>query len=285
MPTKTSITCPNQEGTHQISVTTWGEKTSAPPIICVHGLTRNSRDFDKLAAALAIDTQIICPDIVGRGKSDWVSNQSLYDYAQYAADMTHLINELQLGQVNWIGTSMGGLIGMMMAAMPQSPVKKLIINDVGPYLEAAALDRIANYVGHAPTFASLQEVESYFRHVHAPFAPMTDEDWRAMAEHGAKQSAEGVYHLAYDPKIGDALREGLTGEDVNLWSLWEMISCPTLVLRGEKSDLLSKATATQMTKTGPKADLIEIDHAGHAPSLMSHDQIELVKSWLANPVK
>ena len=175
---------------------------------------------------------------------------------------------------------MGGLIGMMLAAMPQSPIKCLIINDVGPYLEARALDRIGSYVGTAPKFQNLKEVEHYLRTVHAPFAPMTNQDWQTMAQHSSKQTPEGNYQLSYDPKIGDALRASLTGQDVNLWPIWEAITCPTLVIRGAKSDLLSKGTAQQMTTTGPKAQLIEIAEAGHAPSLMSQDQINLIANWL-----
>ncbi len=263
----------------------WGQDhDTQAPIFCVHGLTRNSHDFDKLAQSLSQQRQVICPDIIGRGQSEWVSHINLYDYSQYVSDVAALINqtnkEMNHNHVDFIGTSMGGLIGMMLAAIPNSPIARLVINDVGPFLEASALDRIASYTGTAPAFSSLIEAEGYLRKIHAPFAPMTDEDWQAMAEHGTKQTTDGLYHLNYDPKIGDALRAGLTGTDINLWPLWDLVQCPTLVIRGENSDLLSPATAQQMSTTGPKAKLIEIKTAGHAPSLMSKDQIDLVKTWL-----
>ncbi len=274
------INCLNPSGTHKTAYFQWDTPNTTSPIICVHGLTRNAHDFDKLAQALSHRTQVICPDVVGRGQSDWLPSPQLYDYSQYVSDMNTLITQTKSPKISWVGTSMGGLIGMMLAAMPQSPIKYLIINDVGPYLEAKALDRIASYTGTAPKFKNLQEVEQYLRTVHAPFAPMTNQDWQAMARHGSKQTANGNYQLSYDPKIGDALRASLTGQDINLWPIWEAISCPTLVIRGAKSDLLSQETAQQMTKTGPKAQLIEIAQAGHAPSLMSQDQINLIANWL-----
>ncbi len=279
-PQQKYVNCQNPKGSHKTAYFQWGNPGPTPPIICVHGLTRNAHDFDKLAQALSHRTQVLCPDVVGRGQSDWLPSPQLYDYSQYVSDMNTLMTQTKAPKISWIGTSMGGLIGMMLAAMPQSPIKCLIINDVGPYLEAKALDRIGSYVGTAPKFQNLKEVEHYLRTVHAPFAPMTNQDWQTMAQHGSKQTPDGSYQLSYDPKIGDALRASLTGQDVNLWPIWEAISCPTLVIRGAKSDLLSKGTAQQMTTTGPKAQLIEIAEAGHAPSLMSQDQINLIANWL-----
>lgn len=278
--TRHSLTCINPTGTHHISYQQWGTNTGKPPIICTHGLTRNSHDFDKLAKTLSSQAQLICPDIVGRGKSDHLPNIALYDYAQYVSDMATLIARGKHTQVDWIGTSMGGLIGMMLAASPLSPIRRLIINDVGPFLEAAALERISTYVGGAPHFNTLDDVEQYLRTIHAPFAPMSNEDWQHMAATSAEKTSNGHYQLTYDPKIGTALRASLTGEDINLWPIWEAIKCPTLVLRGQFSDLLSQATATRMTQTGPKAKQIEIAEAGHAPSLMSEDQIQIIKTWL-----
>jgi len=287
------INCLNPAGSHTMSYQLWSpsphtqqDENTQAPIFCVHGLTRNSNDFNDLAQVMSQQRQVICPDIIGRGQSEWVAHAHLYDYSQYVSDVAALINHANKhtshNHVDFIGTSMGGLIGMMLAAIPNTPIARLVINDVGPFLEASALDRIATYTGTAPAFTTLQEAETYLRKIHAPFAPMTDKNWQEMAKHGTKQTSDGLYHLNYDPKIGDTLRAGLTGTDINLWPLWNMIQCPTLVIRGEHSDLLSKATAQQMTTTGPKAKLIEIETAGHAPSLMSMDQIDLIKTWLTD---
>lgn len=280
-----TLTLKNPTDSHDITYFEWGTPGDQPTVICVHGLTRNAHDFDILAAHLASDQggnrHVICPDIVGRGDSDHLSNPAHYDYAQYCADMLALIKHLGGKPVDWVGTSMGGLIGMMIAAMPQPPIRRFVINDVGPYLEAKALERIGTYTGAAPDFQSLDEIEAYLRHVHAPFAPMTDENWQDMAKNGARQTEAGTYRLTYDPKIGETLRASLTGEDVNLWPVWQMITAPVLLFRGGKSDLLSRETAEQMTKTGPQAELIIVEEAGHAPSLMADDQCARIGSWLA----
>lgn len=270
-------------GFHDISVQLWGQDDHKETIICVHGLTRNSHDFDILAASLSASYHIACPDIVGRGESNWLATAEHYNYAQYMADMNALIARLNPATLNWIGTSMGGLIGMMLAAMPGSPIKRLVINDVGPLLKKQALERIGAYTGVAPEFADIAEVEAYLRKVHAPFAPMSDENWQDMARNGATKTASGGYQLSYDPKIGEALRATLTPFDLDLWPVYDAITCPVLVLRGENSDLLDNATATAMTERGPKAKLVEIKQAGHAPSLMSKDQISLIESWLRQP--
>ncbi len=267
-------------GFHKISYRQWGSDPKKDAIICAHGLTRNAHDFDKLAARLSERYQVSCPDFPGRGQSAWLASESLYDYAQYLADMNALIARLGKTEIDWIGTSMGGLVGMMLAAMPSSPIRRLIINDIGPLVKNEALERIAGYVGLAPSFSSLAEVKTYLRRVHAPFAPMTDEDWQQMAKTSATRSESGSFDLNYDPKIGDAIRTSLTGSDVNLWPVWDNVSCPTLVLRGTQSDLLDRPTAIAMTERGPKARLIEVPGAGHAPSLMSHDQIEMIEMWL-----
>lgn len=267
-------------GFHKISYHHWGNNPNHDAIICTHGLTRNAHDFDKLAARLCERHQVIVPDFPGRGKSAWLASEALYDYAQYLADMNALIARLDKPEIDWIGTSMGGLVGMMLAAMPGTPIRRLIINDIGPLVKNEALERIASYVGLAPSFSNLTEVEEYLRRVHAPFAPMTDEDWQQMAINSATESDSGSFDLNYDPKIGDAIRTSLTGADVNLWPVWDNITCPTLIIRGAQSDLLDRETAVAMTERGPKARLIEIDGAGHAPSLMSEDQIEMIEMWL-----
>lgn len=275
-------------GFHKISYQDWpdlrpsGEIEAQPtaPVICVHGLTRNSHDFDKMAARLCRERRVVCPDVVGRGQSDWLENAALYENLQYNADMNALIARLDVPEVDWVGTSMGGLIGMMLAASAKSPIRKMVINDVGPYISYSSLSKIGNYVGRFPEFSDLDEAEAYLREIHAPFAPMSNKDWRDMARFGVRELENGNLALNYDPKIGDPLRAGLTGFDVNLWPLWDMITCPVLVFRGENSELLTQETAERMATTGPLAEIIEIKDAGHAPTLNTARQIGMIRDWL-----
>jgi pimeloyl-ACP methyl ester carboxylesterase len=189
------------------------------------------------------------------------------------------VARLGVPQVDWIGTSMGGLIGMFLAAAPNAPIRSLVVNDVGPVLPRSALQRIADYVGRDPLFASLAELEQHLRQVHAPFGPLTDRQWAHLAQHGHRFHADGSYGLAYDPGIAVNVR--LAVKDWDFWSSWDSIACPTLVLRGRESDLLAPETAQDMTERGPKATLVEFPGIGHAPALMAEDQIETVARWLA----
>jgi pimeloyl-ACP methyl ester carboxylesterase len=247
-----------------------------PPVLCAHGLTRNGRDFDRLAEALSQSRRVVSPDVVGRGQSDWLSDPAGYGYPQYCADMTVLLARLGSEQVDWVGTSMGGLIGMMLAAQPNSPIRRLVMNDIGSFVPAAALQRLGNYVGKDPHFADLADIEAYLRQTHAGFGTIDDAGWRHLAEHGHRRLPDGKLGLVYDPAIGRAFSG--TIKDVDLSSLWQRVSCPVLVLRGAQSDLLLPATAEAMAA---KADIVEVANAGHAPSLMVPEQIEIVRSWLA----
>lgn len=248
--------------------------------VCVHGLTRNGRDFDRLAAALASDGRhIICPDIVGRGQSDWLPRPELYSYPQYLADMTVLLGKLGDVEVDWVGTSMGGLIGLMLAAQPHTPIRKLVLNDIGPFVPQAALARLAGYVGQAPEFATAEELEAYIRRIHAPFGLSEETDWQELAQNSSRSLPEGRLALAYDPAIGLAFQGPLT--DVNLWPLYDMIRCPVLVLRGAQSDLLLPETAAEMTRRGPQTQLVEFAGCGHAPALFDPAQISVVRAFLA----
>jgi pimeloyl-ACP methyl ester carboxylesterase len=255
----------------------WGEPGALPPVVCVHGLTRNGRDFDRLAAALESERLVIAPDIVGRGASSWLADAGGYAYPQYCADMAALIARLGVDEVDWVGTSMGGLIGMMLAAQPNSPIRRLVLNDVGYRIPRQALRRLAGYVGKDPEFADLAGVEAYLRQVHAPFGQLDDEAWRQLALHGHRRLPNGRYGLAYDPKIGQAFT-GTMAADIDLAPVWEKVRCPVLLLRGAESDLLLPETARAMAS---KAELVEFPAIGHAPSLMVPDQIEIVRSWLA----
>lgn len=267
-------------GFHRVAYREWGE--GARVIICVHGLTRNGRDFDLLAADLAdtLKARVVCPDVVGRGRSARLANPDLYTYPQYLADMNALIARLGVDSVDWVGTSMGGLIGMMLASQPGSPIRRLVINDIGPFVPKAALQRIADYVGLDPSFPDLLAVEAYLRDRYAGFGNLLPEQWRHMAQHSADRQADGSYRLAFDANIARMFGNAPIG-DVDLWGAWGAIRQPTLAIRGARSDLLLAETAQRMTQEGPQAQLMEVADAGHAPALMAPDQIAAIRDFLS----
>lgn len=271
-------------GFHRLAYTEWlpdaGE--AARTIICCHGLTRNARDFDVLAADLAdsLTARVVCPDVVGRGRSGLLLNPHLYGYPQYLADTAVLIARLGVDSVDWVGTSMGGLIGMLLAAQPGTPINRLVLNDVGPLVPKAALDRIAAYIAAPPSFADEGEVERYLRGVYASFGTLTDAQWAHLARHAYWTAADGRLVLAYDPGIARSFQtQPLT--DVDLWSVWANLHLPVLAIRGEQSDLLTAEIAQRMIREGPGCTLYEVSDAGHAPALMDPLQIAVIRSFLA----
>jgi pimeloyl-ACP methyl ester carboxylesterase len=275
------LRCLGPHGFHRMTYYEWGDVSNLRVVICAHGLTRNGRDFDTLARALAPRFRVVCPDVAGRGLSQWLAHKQDYGYPLYLADMAALIARTGAEQVNWVGTSMGGLIGMMLAAQPETPIERLLVNDVGPFIPQAALERLAIYVGKAPRFATLNECEQYLRMVLTPFGALTDEQWRHLAEHASRRNDDGSFDLSYDPAIAQAFAG--PPQDVALWPVWDAIRCPSLVLRGKESDLLLRSTAEEMTRRGPKAQLVEFDGIGHAPALMAEDQIAAVRQFLEQP--
>jgi pimeloyl-ACP methyl ester carboxylesterase len=268
-------------GSHALSLTDWGAPDAARTVVCVHGLTRNGRDFDHLAEVLAADVRVICPDMIGRGRSDRLDDPEQYALPTYVGQMIQLIDRLGLGQVDWVGTSMGGLIGMGVAAADASKIRRLVLNDVGPLLPKAALKRINEYLGLDLRFADLAALEAHLRAIHAGFGPLSDAQWRHLAKHSALAREDGTLGLNYDQRLALPLRREPI-EDVNLWPVWDQIRCPVLVLRGAESDLLTPATAAEMARRGPCAEIVEIDGTGHAPVLMAKDQIEIVRNWLSS---
>ncbi|UCH75388.1 MAG: alpha/beta hydrolase [Rhodospirillales bacterium] len=274
-----SLAALNPGGFHRITYTEWGAP-ERPALVCVHGMTRNGRDFDVLAAALESDWRIVCPDVVGRGRSDWLTDHRNYGYPQYLADMTALLARLDVDGVDWVGTSMGGLIGMMLAAQPGTPIRRLVINDIGPFIPKAFLERLRDYVGKDPHFADLTALERYLREVHAPFGALDDNQWRHLAEHSARPLPGGGFGLAYDPAIARAAFTAEEPEDVEMWEIWERVACPVLVLRGAESDLLLPETVARMTASKPGCEIAEIEGCGHAPALMDESQISLIRTWL-----
>jgi pimeloyl-ACP methyl ester carboxylesterase len=271
----------SRHGFHSMAVAEWGNAGRHKVAVCVHGLTRTGRDFDVLGEALGETHWVLCPDVVGRGGSDWLPQAEDYGYPQYMSDMTAVIARSGAAYVDWIGTSMGGLIGMMLAAQPKSPIARLVINDVGPHVPKAALQRIGDYVGADPHFPDFESAMAYVKRVHAPFGDLDETQWHHLAQHSVRPDPKHGWRLAYDPKIGAPFRDKDALDDVDLWGVWEAIRCPTLVLRGQDSDLLDPDTAAGMTRRGPKAELVEIPGCGHAPALLDADQVRAVTDWLA----
>ncbi len=279
-----TVQCLSPAGLHRVAYTEWGDARNPRVLVCVHGLSRVGRDFDDLARALCADYRVVCPDIVGRGRSDWLADPTHYQIPQYVADMVTLLARLDADSVHWVGTSMGGLIGLALAAMPDAPITRLVLNDVGPLLKAEALKRIAEYLGQAPVFADFTQAEAYIRAVSASFGLTTDAQWRRLAEVSLVAAEGGGWRLHYDPAIAVPLRTQGTGSaDIDLWHIYDAIRCPTLVVRGAQSDLLDRATLTAMAARGPHAATVEIPAVGHAPMFMDTGQIDIVRSFLLNP--
>jgi pimeloyl-ACP methyl ester carboxylesterase len=277
-PRRRSVQCASPKGLHRIAYLEWGDPRNRDVLVCVHGLTRTGRDFDELARALCGRWRVVCPDVAGRGDSDRLPDAALYGVPQYVSDMVTLIARLDVEAVDWVGTSMGGLIGMALAAQAATPVKRLVLNDIGPLVTRASLERISSYVGKAPAFASVAEAERYIREVSAPFGPHSDAQWRFLTETWLRRNDDGSWRAHYDPRIAEARL--VPENDLELWSVYDAVSCPTLLLHGEYSDLLTRDTAREMTRRGPKARVVEIRGVGHAPTLLHPDQIAIVRDFL-----
>jgi len=261
-------------GAVSVRWTEWGPACGMP-VVCVHGLTRNGRDFDALAQALAGQgRRVICPDIPGRGMSGWLPSGALYAVPTYIAALMPLLAEL--GEFDWVGTSMGGMIGMGLTGVA---MRRMVVNDIGPFIPKASLQRIRDYLQARPVFADITTLEAHLRRVHAPFGALSDAQWAHLAEHSARMTAGGQLCLHYDPAIVEPMAGPLT--DVDLWPLWALcVHRPVLVLRGETSDLLLPETAARMAEH-PNVTLTTIPGCGHAPALMDPLQIALIRDFLA----
>jgi pimeloyl-ACP methyl ester carboxylesterase len=278
-----SVQCLSPAGLHRTAYMEWGDPHNPRVLVCVHGLTRLGRDFDRLARALAEHYRVVCPDVVGRGRSDWLREPIHYVVPQYVADMVTLIARLNAQSVHWVGTSMGGLIGIALAGLADSPISRLVINDVGPRLDAAALVRIGSYVGKPIRFASVEEAIDYVAMVAAPFGLRTRDEWREIAEPALRADGDG-WVLHYDPLIAVPFAavtpQAAAAGEAAMWRLYDSIACPTLITRGEQSDLLSRETADEMTRRGPRGRLVEFAGVGHAPMFFHDDQISVVRDFL-----
>jgi pimeloyl-ACP methyl ester carboxylesterase len=280
-PRQREVLCANSKGLHRMRYVEWGDPANPRVLVCVHGLTRNGRDFDTLAASLSAHYRVVCPDIAGRGRSDWLPEAAGYAFPQYLADVMVLLARLDVEHVHWLGTSMGGLIGMLLASLPRSPITRLVLNDVGPVIAPASLQRIGEYVGKAPRFASVAEAEAYIRLVSTPFGALTDAQWRQLTESSIRQGADGKWAMVYDPAIGEPFRQAMENPQAfDLWPLYDAIRCPTLAVRGAESDLLTAETHAEMSRRGPQARLVEIAGVGHAPMFLDEAQIAVVRDFL-----
>lgn len=268
----------------------WGDPDNSDVVVCVHGLTRSSDDFSVLAQALSHRYRVVCPDVVGRGRSSWLRDPMLYGVPQYASDMVSLIARLNLPHVKWVGTSMGGLIGMALASLKDSPVERLVLNDVGAVLSGQALARIAKYVGLVTEFESRELARNALRAIFSGFGPHSEEEWVTLLDPMLMDiSGSTRVRLHYDPAIAEPFRQtygaaaasGAPVADLIMWPVYDAISCPTLLMRGASSDLLSAQVAAEMGHRGPKARLVEYAGVGHAPTLMHDDQIQVVRDFLS----
>ena len=266
-------------GFHRVVYRQWGDPDNPRVVVCVHGLTRNGRDFDALAAAIGDRFRVLCPDMPGRGDSEWLADANDYTFPTYLTTLTTLLANAAVERCAWVGTSMGGLLGMVLAAQRHTPIARLVVNDVGPVIESPALARIASYVGADPQFESFAALEAHIRAVSAPFGALSDAQWQQLARTTARQLADGSWRLKYDPGIAVPFRIQAK-QSGDLWPIWDAISCPTLVLRGAESDLLARETAAAMRVRGPKPPLLEFAGIGHAPMLLDAEQIAPVAAFL-----
>lgn len=269
-------------GFHRVACYDWGARDSPNVVVCVHGIGRNGRDFDVLGEALAPTHRVLAPDMPGRGASEWLRDPMDYVAPTYLTTLTALISASGVEEVAWVGTSMGALLGIMCAAMPGTPVRQLVVNDAGPVLDPAALARIGQYFGTDPTFSTYEDFKAYVKTISAPFGPLTDAQWEHVTRTNARQRADGRWGVGYDPAIALPFRAQPAAPD--LWPLWDAITCPTLVLRGAQSDLLASATARAMSERGPRPRVVEFAGVGHAPMLLSRDQVDIVVDFLRSTV-
>ncbi len=278
-----------QRRSRYIAYTDWGDPHNAHVVICVHGLTRNCRDFDYLARTLKSDCRVISVDIVGRGQSDWLEHAHDYDYYPlYLSDaaclVTHIQSQYQIPiTLDWVGISLGGLIGMFLAIQPNKPfaINKLVMSDIGPLIPAVALKRIADYVGKDIRFSNFEEFKQYMKRISVSFGPLTEEQWNHMAIHSAHEYEDGTLGFRYDPKISISFKAHEI-RDIDLWKQWDQLAMPILVLRGVESDVLSAETALQMKMRGAKVRIAELPGVGHAPMLMDDNQIKIVRDFILN---
>ena len=280
------VQCLGARGLRRMAYWEWGDPANERVLVCVHGLTRQGRDFDTFARAMEREYRVVCPDVVGRGESDRLTDPAGYQVPAYVADMVTLIARLDVRSVHWVGTSMGGLIGLVLAGLAESPIARLVLNDVGPTIDAAGVARIASYVGQPLTWPSEEAAADYLLTISKGFGAHTREQWLALTRPMLRREGD-AFRLHYDPAIALALRaitpSAAAAGEAALWAAYDAVRCPMLILRGADSDLLSRATADEMRSRGPKARVHEIIGVGHAPTLVAPEQIAVVREFLLGP--
>ena len=296
VPTLNYVSCPDSAGSHRMAYWLWGAEDAPHVVVCVHGLSRQGRDFDTLAQALVERSpqplRVVCPDVVGRGRSDWLTEPMGYGIPTYAGDMVQMLNQLHgiapIATLDWVGTSMGGLIGMVLAGSPQLPlparIRRLVLNDVGPVIEWNALQRIGAYLGRGGRYQSVQQAADALWEISQGFGPHTPRQWLELTQPMVRTLPAGGFALHYDPSIAMPFRaldeQSAKAGQQGLWHLYDGIRAATLLVRGAESDLLSRATAEEMMRRGPKPRLLEFTGVGHAPTLIAPDQVEAVCAFL-----
>jgi pimeloyl-ACP methyl ester carboxylesterase len=278
-PELRTVVCAHPGGLHRLAYWEWGDPRNDRVVVCVHGLARTGRDFDTLARRLSATHRVVCPDMIGRGRSDWAADPMLYQVPQYVADCVTLIARLDVPSVAWVGTSMGGLIGMMLAALDGTPLARLLLNDVGPVLSDEGLNRIRGYVGTDPTFASFEDGEAEVRRLSASFGPLSDAQWRLLTRHTIVPRDSGGWGFHYDPRIAAPIRAQANAAPP-LWPWYDRIACPVWLVRGAQSDVLATEVADEMTRRGPRAVRVDVPGVGHAPTFIPDDQIAIVEQFL-----
>ena len=277
-PVSQFFTFLNQKQSCKIHYLDWGA-SNLPILICAHGLTRNARDFDFLARSISDQFRVIAIDFPGRGLSDWLDDKTNYSMPLYLNVIESLLNELDINSFNWLGTSMGGLIGIILATQKSNTLKRLIINDVGPEIPTSAVDRISDYLSTVDSFDSQKEFEGHIRQIYAPFGKLTDQQWRHLAEHSQRIDSKGKLASNYDPDIAIPFKQALSMK-ADLWGYWQAISTPVYLLHGINSDILNTAILAKMKQLQPGLKSRSIERVGHAPALMNESQIQLVRDWL-----
>ncbi|MFZ2999427.1 MAG: alpha/beta hydrolase [Undibacterium umbellatum] len=281
-----SVQCISPTGLHTMSYKEWGDPLNPKVLVCVHGVTRVAEDFDSLAVALCQEYRVVCPDVVGRGYSGRLRNPMHYQIPQYVSDMVSLLARLEAETVHWFGTSMGGLIGMSLASLPDNPIKKLVLNDVGPVLNPEALARIGEYIGQDVRFESFDEAQAYIKAISISFGPHSEVQWEKLARDVLRQNEQGQWVRHYDLGLAQPIKastpELAAIAQTMLWAAYDAITCPTLLVRGAESDLLTAESAQVMTQRGPRARLVEFAGVGHAPTFLQSEQIAVAVDFLLN---
>ena len=281
-----SVQCISPTGLHTMSYKEWGDPLNPKVLVCVHGVTRVAEDFDSLAVALCQEYRVVCPDVVGRGYSGRLRNPMHYQIPQYVSDMVSLLARLEAETVHWFGTSMGGLIGMSLASLPDNPIKKLVLNDVGPVLNPEALARIGEYIGQDVRFESFDEAQAYIKAISISFGPHSEVQWEKLARDVLRQNEQGQWVRHYDLGLAQPIKantpELAAIAQTMLWAAYDAIRCPTLLVRGAESDLLTAESAQAMTQRGPRARLVEFAGVGHAPTFLQSEQIAVAVDFLLN---